>query len=144
MRRSGLTCAAALALLLASPIAAREIHVDCAREHQSVMIDADSDRNFIQLMWSEGVAEEYTQGDGYVSGPDSKGRTEKVTYLVDFGKDSVAFGQDRICTPESIAAGCRDKRLRNTLDLSSGLLKYEDQESTIMLKCKEAPPGRRF
>jgi hypothetical protein len=62
------------ATLGAAPRAgAKEIHLDCARADQTVMVGLDTDKLFLELMWSEGVAEEYKQGDSYISGPDSFG-----------------------------------------------------------------------
>jgi ethanolamine ammonia-lyase small subunit len=123
---------------------AREIHLDCARTNQSVMIDIDTDRLFMQLMWSEGVAEEYKDGDSYISGPDSFGRKEKVVYSLSVDKDLVRFGQDRICEADGSKSKCVDQHIRNTLDVLRGELKYSDVDTIIVLKCIPAPPGRRF
>jgi hypothetical protein len=133
---------ASLALSSAAALA-KEIHVDCSRENQSVRVDADTDRLFVQLMWSEGVAEEFQNGDSYISGPDNRGRKVKVTYLVSVDNDVLSFGQDRICVDKEVK-GCADQHLRDTLDLVTGVLKYEDGETVAMLKCAPAPPGRRF
>jgi len=43
-----------LGTLLSSPCRATEFHFDCARTNQSLKVDIDTDRRFLQLMWSEG------------------------------------------------------------------------------------------
>lgn len=141
-RLRALSCA--LAAVVAAPALAKEIHLDCARENQSVMVDIDTDRRFMQLMWSEGVAEEYKEGDSYMSGPDNAGRTEKVTFVMSVDKDVVTFGQDRICVDNPRKVRCEDKHIRNLLDVSANEMKYLDGDTAAILHCKAAPPGRRF
>lgn len=140
--RSALIFVAALGC--ASPLVAKEIHLDCARTNQSAMVDIDTDRQFIQLMWSEGVAEEYKQGDSYISSPDKYGRKEKVTYVMSVEKDVITFGQDRVCVEDGARGKCVDQHVRNTLNVGGGVLKYDDGDSIGVLKCVPAPPGRRF
>jgi len=124
---------------------AREIHLDCARAKQTAMVDVDTERRFMQIMWDEGVAEEYKEGDSYMSGPDNAGRTEKVTFVMSVDSDVVTFGQDRICVDNPRKARCEDKHIRNTLDVASGVMKYEEGGAeAAILKCVPAPPGRRF
>lgn len=136
------TIALALALFVSAPSAgAREIHLDCARHDGTVAVDVDTDRLFVQLMWGQGVAEEYRNGESYVSGPGSPGQ-QKVTYAVSVDKDSVIFGQDRICA--GAGGKCRDAHLRNTLDAAAGVLRYDDSGIVEISKCAPAPPGRRF
>lgn len=134
--------AVSLFLLVRAQALATEIHLDCGRPSQTVFVDIDTDRRFVQLIWEEGVAEEYRNGDSYVSGPSGSGETQKVTYAVEVDKSAVSFGQDRICA----AAGgkCRDQHIRNLLDIASGTLKYDDGGVISVLKCAPAPPGRRF
>jgi hypothetical protein len=132
-----------LLLMWGTQAHAREIHLDCARANQTVLLDADTDRRFLQLMWGEGVAEEFKDGDSYISGPDSHGRKEKVVYMVNIDGALITFGQDRLCI-ESGAKTCVDQKSRNTLDEAKGELKYEDGEEIAVLKCAPAPPGRRF
>ncbi len=122
---------------------AREIHMDCARSNQTVMLDIDTDRRFLQLMWGQGVAEEFKDGDSYISGPDSYGRKEKVVYSMVVEGPLVTFGQDRICM-ESGAKKCVDQKSRNSFDEAKSELKYDDGEEIAVLKCTPAPPGRRF
>jgi hypothetical protein len=122
---------------------AREIHMDCARSDRTVMLDVDTDRRFLQLMWGQGVAEEYKDGDSYISGPDASGRKEKVTYRMSVDGSLVTFGQDRTCM-ESGAKRCVDQKSRNSFDESRGELKYDDGDEVAILKCAPAPPGRRF
>jgi hypothetical protein len=137
--------AASLCLSLAAvaPRArATEIHLDCGQSHTTVAIDIDTDRRFVQLIWGEGVAEEYRNGESYVSGPGGAGETQKVTYAVDVDKTAVSFGQDRICAAAD--GKCRDQHIRNLLDMAAGTLKYDDGGVIAVLKCAPAPPGRRF
>lgn len=136
--------AAIVAVAHLSSAQAREMHFDCARTNQSVMVDIDTDRRFMQLMWSEGVAEEYKDGDFYISGPDSYGRKEKVVYSLSVDKDVVNFGQDRLCEADGMKGKCADQHIRNTLDVARGEMKYADGDEVIVLKCVPAPPGRRF
>jgi hypothetical protein len=98
----------------------------------------------MQIMWSEGVAEEYKDGDSYISGPDSFGRKEKVVYSLSVDKDVVSFGQDRLCQADGSKSKCVDQHIRNTLDVGRGELKYMDVDAYILLKCVPAPPGRGF
>ena len=134
----------AIFALAATAAHAREIHLDCAREGQSVMIDVDTDRRFLQLIWGQGVAEEYQNGKSYVSGPDAFGETQKVTYVLSVDKDLITFGQDRACIQSGTKHKCVDQASRNTLDLSRGELKYEDGDEIAILRCTPAPPGRGF
>jgi hypothetical protein len=139
---NGLVLAATLA---AAPYAgAKEIHLDCARTDQTVMVGLDTDKQFIELMWSEGVAEEYKQGDSYISGPDSFGEKEKVTYVVTIDKDLVTFGQDRACLQSGTKKKCVDSQTRDTLDLAKSELKYDLGDEVAVFKCQPAPPGRRL
>jgi len=130
--------------LAATAARAREIHLDCARTGQIVMIDIDTDRRFLQLMWGQGVAEEYQNGESYVSGPDAFGETQKVTYVFSVDKDLITFGQDRACIQSGTKHKCVAQETRNTLDLSRGELKYDDGDEIAILKCAPAPPGRGF
>lgn len=139
-----LFAAASLAALAAQgPGLAREIHLDCKRPDRTVAVDVDTDRRFVQLMWGQGVAEEYLDGDSYVSGPGASGQTQKVTYAVSVDRDAVSFGQDRICAPAG-AGRCRDEHIRNLLDAAAGVLRYDDGGVIAVLACAPAPPGRRF
>jgi hypothetical protein len=133
-----------LLVLRAAPTLAKEIHLDCARTDQTVMVDVDTDRRFMQLMWGQGVAEEYRDGDSYISGPDSFGRKEKVVDSMSVDKDVVTFGRDRLCLENGSKGKCVDQQSRNTLDTASGVLKYDDGEEIAILRCVPAPPGRRF
>ena len=136
---------AALALFMGAPCAgAKEIHLDCARTDQTVMVGLDTDRRHLEMMWSAGVAEEYKQGDSYISGPDSFGEKEKVTYVVTIDKDLVTFGQDRACLQSGTKRKCVDSQTRDTLDLAKGELKYDNGEEIAVFKCQPAPPGRRL
>lgn len=137
----------ALSLGLASALSvakAKELHLDCARLNQSVAVDVDTTRLFVQLMWGDGVAEEFQNGVSYVSGPSASGQTHKVTYAVSVDDDAVTFGQDRICVENGIEGKCREHHLRNTLDAAAGVLKYDDDGIIATWKCTSAPPGRRF
>ena len=61
---------AAVAICLSAPCAAaKEIHLDCARTDQSVKVGLDTDRLYLEIMWSEGVAEEYTLSLIHISEP---------------------------------------------------------------------------
>lgn len=139
-----------LALLLLIPTQmivrsdAKEVHLDCARTNQTVAVDIDTNKSFLQLMWSEGVGQEYQNGDSYMSGPDSFGRKEKVKLVVNLDKDRIDFGEDRICVDDGSKGKCVDKHLRNTLDLKTGELKYDDGQVIAILQCVPAPPGRGF
>lgn len=133
---------AALALLLAPNALASEIHLDCGRTRQTVALDIDTSRRFVQLIWGDGVAEEYRDGDSYVSGASGSGETQKITYAVSVDKDAVSFGQDRVCVAAS--GKCRDQHIRNLLDIAAGTLKYDDGGVIAVLKCAPAPPGRKF
>jgi hypothetical protein len=129
---------------IASQAEAKEVHLDCARTNQTVAMDIDTDKSFLQLMWSEGVAEEFQNGDSYMSGPDSFGRKEKVTLIVNIDKEKISFGEDRICVEDGSKGKCKDKHLRDTLDLKTGELRYDDGQVIAILKCVPAPPGRKF
>ena len=85
--------AIALSLLtcVAAPAQAKVVFLDCERTNQTVAVGIDTDKLFIQLMWSEGVAEEFQNGDLYTSGPDSFGRKEKVTLIFNLDKDRNQF-----------------------------------------------------
>ncbi len=131
--------------LAAAPCAgAAEIHLDCARTDQSVKVGLDTDRRYLEIMWSEGVAEEYTQGESYISGPDSFGEKEKVTYVVTIDKDLVTFGQDRACLQSGTKRKCVDSQTRDTLDLAKSELKYDMGDEVAVFKCQPAPPSRKF
>lgn len=130
--------------LVAGAAQAREIHLDCAREGQTVLVDVDTDQRFMQLMWGQGVAEEYRNGESYISGPDSFGETQKVTYFLSVDKDLITFGQDRACIQSGTKHKCVDQSTRNTLDAARGELRYDDGDEIAILKCLPAPPGRRF
>jgi hypothetical protein len=135
----------ALAFVSSMPRAfAKEIHFDCARTDQTVRVGLDTDKLFIELMWSEGVAEEYQQGDSYISGPDSSGEKEKVTYVVTIDKDVVTFGQDRACLQSGTKRKCVDSRTRDTLDLAKSELRYNLGDEIAVFKCQPAPPDRRL
>jgi hypothetical protein len=123
---------------------AEEIHFDCARSNQTVMIDVDTNRRFMQLMWGQGVAEEYQNGESYISGPDAFGEKQKVTYVLSVDKDVVTFGQDRACLQSGTKHPCAEKKSRNTLDVKRGELRYDDGDEIAILHCVPAPPGRRF
>lgn len=136
-----------LALCFAQPAGlarAREIHLDCARTGQTVMVDVDTDRRFLQMMWGQGVAEEYQDGGSYISGPDSFGRKEKVVDSMSVDEHMVTFGRDRLCLENGSKGACVDQQSRNSLDEATGVLKYEDGDETAILQCVPAPPGRRF
>ena len=135
--------AAALLAALMSPARAEEIHLDCARTNQNAMVDIDTDRQFLQIMWGQGVAEEYKQGDSYISGPDKYGRKEKVVYLMNVDKSLVTFGTDRLCMEDG-AKKCSEQHMRNTLDVARGEMKYDNGDEIAVLACHPAPPGRRF
>ncbi len=132
------------ALVAAPGAGAKEIHLDCARSDQNVMVGLDTDRRYLEIMWSEGVAEEYAQGNSYISGPDSFGEKEKVTYVVTIDKDLVTFGQDRVCLQSGTKRKCVDSQTRDTLDLAKSELKYNLGDEIAVFKCQPAPPGRRF
>ncbi len=135
---------AILALSFARPAGlarAREIHLDCTRTEQTVMVDVDTDRRFMQLMWGQGVAEEYRDGESYISGPDSFGRKEKVVDSMSVDKDVVTFGRDRLCLENGSKSKCVDQHSRNTLDEASGVLKYDDGEEIAILRCVPAAAG---
>ena len=134
----------AIFALAATTAHAREIHLDCARTGQTVMIDVDTDRRFLQLMWGQGVAEEYQNGESYVSGPDAFGETQKVTYVLSVDKDMITFGQDRACIQSGTKHKCVDQGSRNTLDALRGELQYDEGDEIAIFKCQPAPPGRRF
>jgi hypothetical protein len=139
--------AALFALSAAAPRAAqaKELHFDCARANQTVMVDIDTDRKFLQLMWGQGVAEEYKDGDFYISSPDDKtGRTQKVVYTMKVEEKAIIFGQDRLCVEDPAKGRCLEHHLRNSLDLVSSVLKYDDGDEIAVLKCTPAPPGRGF
>ena len=129
---------------LAGAAEAREIHLDCARPGQTIMVDVDTDRRFLQLIWGQGVAEEYRDGESYVSGPDAFGETQKVTYVFSIDKDLITFGQDRACIQSGTKHKCVDQAIRDTLDLSRGELKYDEGDEIAILQCTPAPPGRGF
>lgn len=138
---------AAIGVLAAAPFGApavaSEIHLDCERTNQTAMVDVDTDRQFLQIMWSEGVAEEYKEGDSYISGPDKYGRKEKVVYLVKVDKNLITFGTDRLCMEDG-AKKCSEQHVRNTLDVNRGEMKYDNGDEIAVLACHPAPPGRRF
>jgi hypothetical protein len=134
----------ALLALTGRPALAEEFHLDCARTNQTVMVDIDTGRGFAQLMWGQGVAEEYQNGESYISGPDSFGEKQKVTYVLSMENDVVTFGQNRACLQSGTKHPCVDQKSRNTLDVKRGELKYDDGDEIAILQCVPAPPGRRF
>jgi hypothetical protein len=139
MRRGSQRLFSVVATLLATtPALAREIHLDCAEGGRKAMLDADDGRRFLQMIWADGVAEEYKDADAYLSGPDADGVKEKVVYSVSFERDVVYFGADRICLEAGARGRCGGERLRHTLDLSQGLLKYDEAGAPIILKCVAA------
>jgi hypothetical protein len=144
-KRSGVGKAFALLALVALPATApaKEIHLDCERSNQSAMVDVDTDRRFLQIMWGEGVAEEYKQGDFYISGPDKYGRKEKVVSVMNADGSVVTFGTDRLCMEDG-AKKCSEQHVRNTLDIGRGEMKYDNGDEIAVLACRPAPPGRRF
>jgi hypothetical protein len=103
---------AALLTLLASPAASAEIHLDCARTNQTAMVDVETDRRFLQIQWGDGVAEEFKQGDSYISGPDKHGRKEKVIHLMSMDKSLITFGTDRVCLDDGDKK-CVEQHVRN-------------------------------
>jgi len=142
---SRLSALLALALVSGAPCAfAKELYFDCARADQTVTVGVDTDKLFIELMWSEGVAEEYQQGDSYISGPDSFGEKEQVTYVVTLAKDLLTFGQDRACLQSGTKRKCVDSQTRDTFDLAKSELKYNLGDEIAVFKCQPAPPGRRM
>lgn len=128
---------------LTTPAHAEEIHLDCGRSNQTAMVDIDTGRRFLQIMWSEGVAEEYKDADSYISGPDKYGRKEKVVYVMSLDKSLVTFGTDRLCMEDG-AKKCVEQHVRNTLDVGRGELKYDNGDEIAVFACRSAPPGRRF
>lgn len=128
---------------LTAPALAEEIHLDCDRSNQTAKVDIDTGRQFLQIMWSEGVAEEYKDGDSYISGPDKYGRKEKVVYVMNLDKRLVTFGTDRLCMEDG-AKKCAEQHVRNTLDVGRGELKYDNGDEIAVFACHPAPPGRRF
>ncbi len=57
----------------------------------------------------------------------------------------VTFGTDRVCLASGTKRKCEDKASRDTLDLATGELKYDEGDDTIaILHCVPAPPGRGF
>jgi hypothetical protein len=131
-----------LGLMASGAAAATEIHLDCARTGQVAKVDIDTDRAFLQIMWSEGVAEEYSNGASYVSGPDSFGETEKVTYVVEIARNIVTFGQNRVCVQSGSRRRCEDRSVRSTIDVARGEMKYDEGDQVAILHC--APASRRF
>ncbi|HEY8162768.1 MAG TPA: hypothetical protein VIF34_10945 [Methylocystis sp.] len=131
-----------LALCPAAP-GATEFHLDCVRSNQTAMVDVDTERQFLQIMWSEGVAEEYRQGDSYISGPDKYGRKERVVYVMSVDKSLITFGTDRLCMENDVKT-CREQHVRNTLDVGRGEMKYDNGGEVAVLACHPAAPGRRF
>lgn len=139
----GLACGAVLSFAF-SGAAAKEIHLDCKRPDRSVAVDIDTARLFVQLMWGQGVAEEYQNGDSYVSGPSASGQTHKVTYAVSVENDAIIFGQDHVCIAAGTTGKCRERHIRNMLDAAAGVLKYDDDGIVTVLQCAAAAPGRGF
>jgi hypothetical protein len=144
LRRVAAAAPPALTLLAlwAANAAATELHFDCARTNESAKVDIDIDRRFLQIMWSEGVAEEFLNGDSYISGPDSFGEKQKVTFVLEVAKNVVTFGADRACLQSGSKRECEDQSSRNTLDLASGEMKYDEGDTVAILHC--APVSRRF
>lgn len=141
--RYGSLPAFAVLLVAGAPAGAREIHLDCARSNQTAMVDIDTDRSFMQIMWGAGIAEEYKEGDSYISGPDNYGRKQKVVYLMRMEGDLVTFGTDRLCMGDG-EKKCVEQHVRNQLDVNRGEMKYDDGDGIAVLACHPAPPGRRF
>ena len=133
----------AVVALGAASASAKEIHLDCARTNQTAMVDVDTDRAFMQIMWGDGVAEEYKEGDSYISGPDKFGRKEKVVSLMSVDHDVITFGTDRLCMEDG-AKKCAEQHVRNRLDVNRGEMKYDDGDGIAVLTCHPAPPGRKF
>ncbi|PWB84236.1 MAG: hypothetical protein C3F11_02325 [Methylocystaceae bacterium] len=123
---------------------AKEIHLDCRRPDRSVAVDVDTSRLFVQLMWGQGVAEEYQNGDSYLSGPSASGQTHRVIYAVSVENDAVSFGQDYLCVAGGADGKCKERHIRNTLDTAAGVLRYDDDGIVTTLECRPAPPSRRF
>jgi hypothetical protein len=142
-KASGIAAVAILCAFAGRAAFAAEIHLDCARSDQTAMVDVDTDRRFLQIMWSEGVAEEYKEGDSYISGPDKYGRKEKVVYVMNVEKSLVTFGTDRLCLEDG-AKKCSERHSRSTLDFGRGEMKYDNGDEVAVLVCHPAPPGRRF
>ncbi len=122
---------------------AEEIHLDCARSNQGAMVDIDTSQNFMQLMWRDGVAEEFREGESYLSGPDKYGRKERVVYRMHVDGGKITFGVERNCL-ESLGTKCEPRRLDNQLDLALGEMRYNNGDSILIMRCSPAPPGRRF
>lgn len=130
-------------LRLTLALSAEEIHLDCARANQGAMVDIDTSRNFMQLMWRDGVAEEFHEGESYLSGPDKYGRKERVVYRMHVEGGKITFGVERICQ-ENVDAKCESRRLDNQLDITLGEMRYNNGDSILIMTCSPAPPGRRF
>ncbi len=131
------------ALLFAASACAKEVHLDCAQADRTAMVDIDTDRAFLQIMWGDGVAEEYKEGDSYLSGSDKYGRKEKVVYVMGVEHDVVTFGTDRLCLEDG-EKKCAGQHARHRLDINRGEMKYDDGDSIAVLTCHPAPPGRKF
>ncbi|HMK89423.1 MAG TPA: hypothetical protein VK446_07300 [Methylocystis sp.] len=125
----------------ALPAVATELHFDCARTDQTAKIDLDTDRRFLQILWSEAVAEEFADGQSYVSGPDSFGEKQKVTYVFEASRNVITFGTDRVCLQSGTNRKCADQSVRNTLDVATGELKYDEGDQIAILHC--VPASRR-
>lgn len=107
------------------------------------MVDIDTSQNFMQLMWRDGVAEEFREGESYLSGPDKYGRKERVVYRMHVDGGKITFGVERNCL-ESLGTKCESRRLDNQLDLALGEMRYNNGDSILIMSCSPAPPGRRF
>lgn len=139
MRRTALLALSLAATALAAASArAREIHLDCAGAGRTAKVDIDADRRFLQIMWGEGVAEEYQEGESYLSGPDSAGETQKVVYSMRVDGDAVAFGQDRLCLADGAKHKCVEQHIRNRLNALSGEMQYADGDEVLLMKCQPA------
>jgi len=122
---------------------ARELHLDCSRPSQGAMVDLDTDRRFLQLMWSDGVAEEFQQGAFYISAPDKNGNKRKVVSYMTAERDHVDFGVDHLCLEEATKP-CAPQHIGHRLDLSRNQMSYADGETIGVFACVPGPVGRRF
>ena len=67
-----------------------------------------------------------------------------MTYVLNVDKEVVSFGEDRVCIKSGTKHPCVNKVSRNTLDVASGELRYEDGDEIAILQCQPAPPGGGF
>ncbi len=63
-----------------------------------------------------------------------------MTYVVSADKNVITFGHDHICLEDGAKGKCVNRQLRDTLDVASGELKYDDGDMIAVLKCVPAPP----